>query len=1689
MKFEYGRNGKQFFVTAVLVATVFACAAFAGTVDWDQALIRGTTPGGKIFFEPNEEMAFTLTLEGVKETLPADTYFVDWERRGDDGLVEKGRVPLPLPKGGFVLKTRTAKPGFVCLEANVVTKDGKRVPKNHRWEKRVFFQGGAGVRPDEIPMATEPADYDAFWAACLKELDAVPMNAEMKPVTCKDKEVRLYAVRIPCAGPWPVTGYLTIPVKASKENRMPISANYRGASQDEQLPPEGGPHDRISMLINPNGYELGRGTEYVKNFFAEVSEKGYGYGMGPKGNARKETSYWKWCALRAIRYLQWLKSLPEWDGKELVISGGSQGDWQCYHAAAHVPGVTRMNGNGSWGGDWTGQAEHGRLRSTYRPTDWFPDMAYFDPVFAAKRITCPVNISFSGLGDYVSTPASLTLIYRNLKGPKQITYVQGSTHGWRPDGMQRQTVDGGWDAAMKVLPPPPKDVPPGFVEKFFKSKDLVYWLDAARADTLTKDAAGRVVKWASANGNGYAFLPGAAAPSCTNALNGKGVVSFGAAGRTSLVATGPATQRTVFVVCRPRRVATDFSGVWGPKGKDGGLRMAQTSRNWENVRGGPDFNSTDTLMVNGASCRGAVPFLPGDIQVLALRHTEDIQMWGATSCADFTPSVGEYVTGRFFDGDVAEIAAFSCLLSEDDCRAVSEALMEKWNPEGIASAFDPFDAVREAVARGERHVTIPKRLYLVKPKDGGVYLSLKGIADTTIDFSGSELRGLVNTGFFRLECCTNVQIRNVTLDYRTLPFTQATILSSDKDKTWTVKVIPGYPVPPDGGDGAWPFQVYDKTTLELKNPMRCWNGFKIEKTGADTFRVSGGANKTGDAGDYAVWGLPPPKGSMEGDHVSERDVVYCRATVRCVFENITEYATPGGRAFEEHLTEGNVYRNCRIIRRPPETDPVKRGLKRLRSGNHDAFMSRRAVEGPKILGCTAMYHCDDSVNISGMYGVVYEVKGKTVRLLEYIPSVFHVGDTTQAMSFEGKPLPLMTVTAVKNGGAMTAEEREYVKTIGLWRGLDALCRTAVEIEVDDASALKRGDAVISNRAQGNGFEIRGCHFGRNRALGIRLRASHGTIADNVIEHPEGCGIFVGPEYEWLEGGLPEDVTLTNNTLVGCQTQVGGAAAHQKRLERGVYRNLVVEGTADHGTWLDPVGYVQEEIAQDAKRISVPKARYWIAPKAGKEAYFEFDGLNGVEIDFNGSELVGAVAISMFQAANCTNLVIRNVSIDFAELPFTQAVIEKVDKDHAWDVRVIEGYPCPSYDQIAQGDQSFWPIQAYDAKTFEPKNYMRFRDNVAITRTGPATYRITGGLNRTGDVGDIAVWSIRETTRSYMSSAVSAPGCKDCLFEDVTVYATPHGCGFAEFSADGNTYRSCRLVRRPPETDLFPRAFRRLRSGNHDAFNSRCSYKGPLLDGCTFQYHCDDCVNISGFYAFVTKQEGRTVRLAPCAGQLRIDPGDTCQVMTFEGTCPPDVKVLSLVPAGATTKEERTLFESYNLWPGLAENASRAYTAVLDADVALPPGSVIISNRRMGNGFTIRNCTMGHNRARGLLIKASDGLMESNVLEGVEGSAVQITPEYEWMEGGCSRNITVRDNVLRRNGGGVVVAGNNGARKPLPAASHRNVVITGNRLSESYTGIGVTGCTGLDVRDNEIVLHPGARAKPVELQNVADVQGP
>ena len=112
---------------------------------------------------------------------------------------------------------------------------------------------------------------------------------------------------------------------------------------------------------------------------------------------------------------------------------------------------------------------------------------------------------------------------------------------------------------------------------------------------------------------------------------------------------------------------------------------------------------------------------------------------------------------------------------------------------GAFAGSDPFEQVRSGLKAGQRVIRIPKGIYEVAPQRGArSYLRLDGVKDVTVDFSGSELRGLVHARVFHLENCENVTIRNLVVDYKRLPFTQGRITAVDGEKSWQVKILAGY---------------------------------------------------------------------------------------------------------------------------------------------------------------------------------------------------------------------------------------------------------------------------------------------------------------------------------------------------------------------------------------------------------------------------------------------------------------------------------------------------------------------------------------------------------------------------------------------------------------------------------------------------------------------------------------------------------------------------------------------------------------------------------------------------------------------------------------------------------------------------------------------------------------------------------
>jgi hypothetical protein len=85
---------------------------------------------------------------------------------------------------------------------------------------------------------------------------------------------------------------------------------------------------------------------------------------------------------------------------------------------------------------------------------------------------------------------------------------------------------------------------------------------------------------------------------------------------------------------------------------------------------------------------------------------------------------------------------------------------------------------------------------------------------------------------------------------------------------------------------------------------------------------------------------------------------------------------------------------------------------------------------------------------------------------------------------------------------------------------------------------------------------------------------------------------------------------------------------------------------------------------------------------------------------------------------------------------------------------------------------------------------------------------------------------------------------------------------------------------------------------------------------------------------------------------------------------------------------------------------------LDQSVSIEPGTAVYILERQGDGFIVHDNVIRNKRARGILIKASDGLIDNNVIEWNGMSGIVISPEFYWMGSGPSRNITISNNTLK-----------------------------------------------------------------------------
>ena len=376
-----------------------------------------------------EEVKISVTVNSEVPGSFAAELFVNGISQGKAKNFEFGKT------AEFSVKPQT--PGSVSVICSVL--DANKKPLLDGRKRKRIAGLGVIVSPEKLVPGNPkfPDDLDAFWKQKRAELDAVPLKAtrtEAKLKTFHAKKypnVVCYDVKVNCAGGAPVSGYLCMP-RDAKPKSLPAIVIYHGAGvRNSNMQARYG-SKAIAFDVNAHGIENGKPQKFYDDLRAGALANYWHRGFDDHNRI-----YFVGMFQRVMRALDYVKSLPEWDGKTLIVHGTSQGGGQTIVAAALDPQVTLAVAGVPALCDLGGQLAHRRpgwpiyFMPPEKRTDAaiIRETAYIDGVFFAQRIKCPVYFSTGGI-DNTCHATAVYAAFNSLPGKeKHIDYNPTGHHG------------------------------------------------------------------------------------------------------------------------------------------------------------------------------------------------------------------------------------------------------------------------------------------------------------------------------------------------------------------------------------------------------------------------------------------------------------------------------------------------------------------------------------------------------------------------------------------------------------------------------------------------------------------------------------------------------------------------------------------------------------------------------------------------------------------------------------------------------------------------------------------------------------------------------------------------------------------------------------------------------------------------------------------------------------------------------------------------------------------------------------------------------------------------------------------------------------------------------------------------------------------------------------------------------------
>jgi cephalosporin-C deacetylase-like acetyl esterase len=297
--------------------------------------------------------------------------------------------------------------------------------------------GTAGFAPERIqPTQVNPPDFDAFWDGERKRLAALPLDAKWTPmpeygtadVDCS--QVNLQNVGL-TEGTSRLYGILCMPRAAGKYPAL-LSVPGAGVRPYRGLAEIAG-RGLITFQIGIHGIPVIQPQE-VYDSLARGGLSGY----PTFGLDSRERYYYRRVYTGTLRANDFLTSLPQWDGRNLGVTGGSQGgalaivtaglDRRVTRLAAYYPALSDMTGylEGRAGG-WPHMFRATEGPNVHRAEAKIATTRYYDVVNFARRVTAPGLYSW-GFNDETCPPTSMYSAYNVVTAPKRLMLAYDTGH-------------------------------------------------------------------------------------------------------------------------------------------------------------------------------------------------------------------------------------------------------------------------------------------------------------------------------------------------------------------------------------------------------------------------------------------------------------------------------------------------------------------------------------------------------------------------------------------------------------------------------------------------------------------------------------------------------------------------------------------------------------------------------------------------------------------------------------------------------------------------------------------------------------------------------------------------------------------------------------------------------------------------------------------------------------------------------------------------------------------------------------------------------------------------------------------------------------------------------------------------------------------------------------------------------------